>query len=283
MIHCDNCKSINPPEGQTCQNCGKTLLPGTGIAARIGMLIVSLGVAVFGIWILVGYFQGKDVILNLGCALSSPFFWMLLVAVMTVSGFSFALKGTALYNRYLERGKRHVGLDQKQALADFTKALELAPEKNRAPILKERAILLERMGRAEEATRDKIAELNDKNAYETITGAAALAGVDKDALIDNEKLQKEEELLRSRKAVALGFCMKCKTAVRLDEQKHCGQHPNARILEKRLAVPADVELVLDAIIEDQTHEDRRTRIRRILMIIGSVLLCVVLTYFLNKG
>lgn len=38
-IHCPKCKTPNPPSAQQCQNCRAGLLPGEGVADRLGYLI----------------------------------------------------------------------------------------------------------------------------------------------------------------------------------------------------------------------------------------------------
>jgi hypothetical protein len=61
---------------------------------------------------------------------------------------------TPLYKRYAKRARRHIILDVQQALADFTKALELVPHTERPPLLKERAALYRELEMREELKQD---------------------------------------------------------------------------------------------------------------------------------
>lgn len=280
MVHCEKCKSLNPPDKQRCQNCGKSLLPGTGALVRIIVLIFSFGIAALGVFIISRMINNPDY-KGLGCALTSPIFWGIVVVVMPISGLVFALKPTPLFEKYLERGKRHVNLDKDQALADFSKALELAPEKERAPILKERAKLLESMGQLEQATRDKIATLESSNAYSGAEGFAALTGLDRDSVVKGMRESDQKALLEANSAVALGYCVKCKAAVQLDVKSHCTLHPHGRITNIHLAVPADVNVKMAEIQEAGRKDQRRALIRTIVFVLGLIILCVVMSMVMN--
>ena len=56
--------------------------------------------------------------------------------------------------KHVERAQRHIEPVPEQVLADFTKALELAPEKEQADILKQGGELYSKLGRKEEALAD---------------------------------------------------------------------------------------------------------------------------------
>jgi len=280
MIHCEKCSSLNPPEQQRCQNCGRSLLPGTGVLVRIFVLLFSIAIAGLGVFILSRMMNNPDY-KGLGCALTSPILWGIVVVVMPISGLVYALKPTPLFERYLDRGKRHVNLDKDQALADFSKALELAPEKERAPILKERAKLLESMGQTEQATRDKIATLENSNAYSGAEGFAALTGLDKDSVVQGMRENDQKALLQAHSAIALGYCTKCKMAVQLDVKSHCVLHPHARITNIHLAVPADINVTMTQINEKAKKDQRLALIRTIVFVVGVIILCVVISLLTN--
>ena len=280
MVHCEKCSSLNPPEQQRCQNCGKSLLPGTGVLVRFFVLLFSFALAGLGLFIITRMMKDPNYE-GLGCALTSPIFWGFVVVVTPISGLIFALKPTPLYEKYLERGKRHINLDKEQALADFSKALELAPEKERAPILKERAKLLESMGQVEQATRDKIATLENPNAYSGAEGFAALTGLDRDSVVKGMRESDQKALLQANSAVALGYCTKCKAAVQLDVKSHCVLHPHARITNIHLAVPADINAKMAEIQEAGMKDQRRALIRTIVFVLGLIILCVVISMLMN--
>lgn len=64
------------------------------------------------------------------------------------------LFGKPQHSAYAERARRHLDLDAEQAVSDFTRALESAPEKERGTLLGERASALEKVERYEEARAD---------------------------------------------------------------------------------------------------------------------------------
>lgn len=145
MIHCQKCKHENAPDAQKCSQCNADLLPGMGMRERLiifgGTILVSvicIALTKFllhpdiGLWIAVGL--GVVVLIGFG-----------LVALFYKS---------PLYERYEMRGKRHVKLDPRQAIADYGKAIELAPEIKVFEFLGERAKLFQKQGMAEEARSD---------------------------------------------------------------------------------------------------------------------------------
>jgi RNA polymerase subunit RPABC4/transcription elongation factor Spt4 len=273
MIHCDKCKTVNPPDQPLCRNCHRNLLPGTGAWVRIIGLIFSLAVAALGVWVLYRMYKGLS-LPDLGCFFTSQVFWGLLVIVTPISGLVFALSKTPMHERYLDRAKHHLTQDRDQALAD----LNQAPEKSRVPILKERAKLLEAMGQTTEAARDKIAVLEDPNQNEFAATLVGAAGLDEDIFKNGLRDQGRDALLKAKTAIALGYCSKCRAVVVLNEKKRCPQHPEKKVSDIRLAVPADVESVKASMLVERAKAARLSRIRLIVAILGIVLLCVALIY-----
>src|SRR5512133_2673775 len=216
MIHCDKCKTVNPPDQLQCRNCHRNLLPGTGAGTRLFVFLLSLAVTAFGVWVLYRMYKGLSMP-DLGCFFTSPIFWGLLVLITPFSGLAYALGKTPMHERYLDRAKRHLALDRDQALADLNQAVALAPEKSRVPILKERAKLLEAMGQTTEATRDKIALL-DADKHETASMFAGGLGADKDMFVNDLRSQERTALLKTKTAVALGYCSVCRAVVELDDK-----------------------------------------------------------------
>ena len=279
MIHCDKCKTVNPPDQPQCRNCHRNLLPGTGAGVRLFGLIFSLAIAAFGVWVLFRMYKGLSMP-DMGCFFTSPVFWGLLVLITPISGLVFAFGKTPMYERYLDRAKRHLTLDREQALSDLNQALTLAPEKSRVPILKERAKLLEAMGPTTEAARDKIA-LRDANQHETASMIAGGFGADKDIFVNDLRNQERNALLKNKTAVALGYCSVCRAVVELNEEKRCALHPKKKPANIHLAVPEDVESVKVTLLAESIKDMRRKRISRIVTILFLVLLCAGLIYIGN--
>lgn len=279
MVHCDKCKTVNPPDQPQCRNCHRNLLPGTGAGVRLFGLIFSLAIAALAVWVIYRMVKGLSMP-DLGCFFTSPVFWGLIAIITPISGLVFALGKTPMHERYLDRAKRHLLLDRDQALADLNQAVTLAPEKSRVPILKERAKLLEAMGQTTEATRDKIALL-DADKHETAGMIAGGFGADKDIFVNDLRNQERNALLKNKTAVALGYCSVCRAVVELNEEKRCALHPKKKPADIRLAVPADVESVKVTMMAERAKTIRRARIQLIVTILGLVLLCAGLIYIGN--
>ena len=273
MIHCSHCKTVNPPEKEICQSCGKSLLPGRGACVRIGVLVVTLAIGAFGVWML--FLRSDNVkIPDLGCALTSPIFWIIVTISVPIMGLVFTLQRTPAHEKYVDRANRHLQLDPQQALTDFNRALQLAPEKAKAEILKSRSKLLLTLGQEQDATRDKIAAMQSEGAYDGAAGFASIVGADKDTFVSGLKSQEQQQLVKSNAAVGLGWCTKCKAVVRLDANMHCSLHPKARITDVRLAVADDAAAEQAAMQESITKRNRSLMVRRIIMIIALLVACV---------
>ncbi len=280
MIHCQKCKTVNSSDRDKCQNCGTSLLPGRGACTRIGVLAAALAFTALAVFILVRMFQGADMP-DLGCAFTSPVYWIIAAVVTPILGLAYALQRTPAHEKYTDRAKRHITLDPDQALADFNQALQLAPEKEKGAILKARAKLLETLGLAHEAVRDKIAAMETEGAYEGSAAFAALIGSDKDMAIRDAKSREQKELVKAHAAVGLGWCAKCKAAVELDGEMHCRLHPKARIRDIKLAVAEDVPQQLAVMQEALTKRNKAQRVRSIVYLVLAVLILVALCYLTN--
>jgi len=139
MIVCPKCKAENSPAGEHCVKCGSSLLPKRTIAERIVALIIGL-ICLAGI-------------LYLTTRMAAGF-WigLFILGGITAGAFAFALGRETIADRYEERADKYKDSDPEQAIADYTKAIELNA-KSLGPVNK-RARLYRKLGRREEALRD---------------------------------------------------------------------------------------------------------------------------------
>lgn len=281
MITCNHCKKVNPPDQARCQNCQRDLLPGRSAGVRLGVLIVSLALGALGVFVLVKMAQGAE-LPDLGCAFTSPVYWVIFTIGVPLMGLIYALQRTPAYEKYVDRAKRHLQIDPDQALSDFNHALNNAPEKQKAGILKERAKLLAAQGRVTESTRDTIASMDSEGAYDGAEGFATLIGVDKDVYVAGVKSSQQREMVKSHAAVGLGWCKSCKAVVELDEGMHCKLHPTAKISDTRLAVPEDVPVELARLNEELTRRNKSLRTKRIVYLILFVVIVAALCVLTNQ-
>ncbi len=275
MIHCDKCKTVNPPEQRYCLTCHRDLLPGTSFGVRFMGFIVSLAIAGACGWVFWRILNGLE-LPDLGCFFTSPIWWGLMVVAMPIVGLVFLVKRTPMHERYLERGKRHVTLDRDQALADFNEAIRLAPEKARLPILKERAKLYDTLGQTQNALRDKIAAVEDAGAHETSGNVAEMFGADRDTFIQEVKAQERKTLTDSGAVIALGYCRKERAVVVLNEKSRCPMHPHSPIDDVRLGVPEDVENIKAAIMASHKKVLPKRLLLWIVTIVALILGCYIL-------
>jgi len=165
MIHCQKCKTQNLPDQVTCDHCGAELLPAKGFGSRLGSFL--LGIIVTLITLIPVYFIFRaetphPILKWIG-------YFFIALAFLFLSYFTLeAVRKTNIHERYAIRAKRHLKLDAQQALADFTKALELAPKTEHIPLLKERAAIYKTLGLKDELVSDWDAILDLVPAKERI-------------------------------------------------------------------------------------------------------------------
>lgn len=150
-VICPKCGTRNSPAQEVCSQCSADLLPGRSIGERarrfgISMLFIVLAV-------LLSRVQGLQCLVWLS----------LILAAFLGGGLVWAFGRTPQYEKYVKRAQRHIEAEPEQALADFTKALELAPEKEQAKIFQQRAEICEKLGR-EPGELDKLVEKPQKSA-----------------------------------------------------------------------------------------------------------------------
>jgi tetratricopeptide (TPR) repeat protein len=161
MIHCQKCKTQNDPAQAVCSHCGAELLPARGIGSRLGtllLLIVACGVLpAIPVYFIFRPETPNPILKWVG-------YFLIAGAVMGLMyAFYDSFRKTLIHERYTIRARHHIKLDPQQAIADFTKALELVPqegrtpqelETDRTPLLKERAAIYKDLGMRQEMESD---------------------------------------------------------------------------------------------------------------------------------
>jgi len=276
MIICVKCKEPNPPELTKCLKCGTDLLPGENIGSRLGSLMVGFVAGAIGLGI--GLFlAGHPEIVESSeiCLLTNPAAWFFAAIASPITGIASALKKTPIYIRYENRAIRHQEGEPQQALDDFTKALELAPEKYRAKILKSRAALYAKLGQDEKATEDQLAYTYSGGAFEDTSSFVRLIGGDKDTYVSSAIKDERKRMLASGKIKALGFCKACGHAVELNEKLKCALHPKLKLQNITFVMPKDVEATISKVeAETIAIKKKNRKVLTIWLIILGVLLLV---------
>jgi hypothetical protein len=151
-IFCQKCNHQNQPDSKKCSQCGADLLPGAGFAERLGVFILTtiLALVSFGCGFLFFRFKpefnGKDWIYLAGIILFGVFMFGL--------GVLSAFRKVPIHERYSTRAKRHISLIPRQAISDFSSAINSAPLMQAFDYLQERANLFQNLGMEEEAKLD---------------------------------------------------------------------------------------------------------------------------------
>ncbi|MCK4692934.1 MAG: hypothetical protein KAT23_04855, partial [Anaerolineales bacterium] len=258
------------------------MLPSEGIGDRLGNLIVGIlgGImAGVGAWLL-----SEAQIEVPDCMPVSPVACIFAAIVSPIAGLASALRKTPLYKRYATRARRHIEIDPEQAVADFSQSLETAPEKERAGLLKERAVLYEKLGLEKEATRDRLDYTSAEGAYESGRSITRLFGGDADVYASDRGKEERKELVAAGRAIALGYCSKCGGVVELNPDLRCPDHTSTKPKAVRVVLPDEVEAAIPEVLSEYT-KDRRTR-RNILIVVGVLigipLLCCIASSVLNS-
>lgn len=225
-ILCPKCQTRNPPDLSICRQCGATLLPGRRIRDRIGYLIggVTAAVLLLGSAWLFARMEMADALPPI-CA--SPQHMAFAALVCLGSGLAFALGRTPQYEKYLQRAQRHTEASPDQALADFSRALQLAPDKEKADVLKQRGALHLKLGHREAALADLSVYAASPYAHKGAEALTSVLGIEMEdaakAMSSAERSiqQLRKELTAQGVLVATGYCRRCKDAVRLDGSSYC--------------------------------------------------------------
>ena len=282
MIQCHKCQSENTADREKCQECGSDLLPGEGLSDRLSYIVYGIvGGVLSGI---VAYLLIKSEIELPDCLLISNQLCLLATIGLPIMGIVSALRKTPLYQRYATRARRHIELAPEQAIADFSQALELAPEKEQAGLLKERAALHEKLGMEEEATRDELDYTSSEGAYGGGRGVARFFGADDDVYAAGRGEDDRKAMVAAGRVKALGYCSKCGTVVELNPKLRCPEHTSPKPKAVKFVLPDEVEAAIPEVLNEYTKESRTKRNIAIIagLVLGGPLICCLLTYAMGQ-
>lgn len=262
MVICPRCQARNSPDRAACSQCGAKLLPGRGIFERIGYLIAGfVGAALFvGLgWL----FARMEIAETLPPCCASPAYLWLLSLLFLIGGVRWALGRTPEYEKYVKRAQRHVEPVPEQALADLTRALELAPEKEQADLRKQRGELLSKLGRKEEALADLSAYAASPHAHRGAKAISKIVGVELEggagALLTEGTIRPlQRQLMQEGALAAVGYCKRCKDAVELDENRRCSRCGD-QVKEAEFIKPEEREAKLTKLRKEAAAR-RRTKL-----------------------
>jgi hypothetical protein len=287
MIACQKCQESNPPDAEHCQRCGADLLPGESFKDR---LIYIFG-GVFGFLLSLGmlYFLGKNP--DIGdqfCLFTNPAAWFIGLFLFPVSALVSTLRKTPIHKRYELRANRLKGIDADQAIADLSEAINLAPEKQKAGLLKQRAEIFKSLGKEEDAIEDRLTYMESEGAYQGQANFAQTFKLDSEQFISSARESERKQLLGEGKIMAVGFCKQCQRAVELDAKLRCELHPKKKPIIVKYTLPKNLEAMIVEVEQEGAKEYKKTkRTRTIILIalgVGSTLCCLIpalMGYFSN--
>lgn len=280
MITCNKCEVQNPSDATICQNCGYTLLPGETFTDRLEHFF--LGIICMGISIGMVYFLGKnpELIETSQCCLFTRIeLWFIGIVAFPIIGIIAALKKTPKYKRYQMRAQRHQEIDPEQALADFSEALQLAPEKEKAEILKQRSALYTKLGREERALEDQLEYMQKDEAYQSRAAFGRIIGLDEGQMVSDARENAQKLMVASGKVAAIGYCLKCQKAVGLNEKLKCPIHPKKKPINTKLVTLDKVDETLIEVTNEsmpQVAKMKKNRTILLIVLVGLVTLCCVI-------
>lgn len=280
MIVCKKCQESNLPDQSICKKCGADLLPGETIGDRIINLVIGIAGGVIAALIATFLSSHPDIAESSEiCLLTNPAAWYFAALAVPITAFVSAIRKTPLYTRYENRAIRHKTIDPDQALADYTSALENAPQKERAKLLKARAALYTQLGKEDQAVEDRLAYTYSEGAYEDESSFVRMFGADKDAFVSSSVKDERKRMLAEGKIKAVGFCKVCGKALELTEKLKCPDHPKAKPQDITYVVPRDVIKTIEEIEHKVNEERQKSGKKRVILfiILGLLLLlCIVI-------
>jgi hypothetical protein len=137
VIHCEKCKQRNPGDAQKCSQCGANLLPGISFKARVGIALICIIGGPLLALILRALFHTGEAPSGLLDLVEGMFVLLSIYAlapIVVLFGIYWLLRITPKMERYQQRGKRHMTLDPRQAIADFSAVVDLYSKKHKETI-----------------------------------------------------------------------------------------------------------------------------------------------------
>ena len=271
---CPKCQARNDPTLARCSACAADLLPGRSRGDRLGTLVAGIVLAA-AIMALAVFMASRRAEVPL-CA--SPLSLGAFALVLFFGALRYGLGRTLPYEKYLNRAERHLESAPEQALTDFTTALELAPDRIKTRILKQRGELLSRLGRTEQALADLSAHAAAPEEGGAATLLSGVSEIDIKPSTDQATLDEinrlEKQLVESGARQWIGYCQACRAAVNVDVNRRCARC-GAPLAKTQLVRPEESEGALAKL----DHEQARRRRKRLLttgVAVVALLLCVVL-------
>jgi len=284
MITCKKCQESNPPDQTVCKKCAADLLPGETIGGRIGSLAAGIIGGIIAGFIAYFLITHPDITESSKiCLLTNPTAWFFGAFAAPITGIVSAVRKTPLYIRYEKRAIRHKEIDPEQALADYSKALEIAPEKYRASLLKARADIYSKLGKEEQAVEDRLAYTYSEGAYEGESSFARMLGADRDTFVSASIKDERKRMLASGKIKAVGYCGTCDRVLELTETQKCPHHPKAKPQDITYIMPKDLETAIAKVEHERVEQHKKTGNKRmvIFVILGIIIvICIVIPVLL---
>ncbi len=285
MITCKKCQAINPNEVEICQNCGADLLPGESFKDRLGIFLIGIFGGAVSLGILIFLMNNPELTETSQCCIfTNPYAWFLGILGLPITGILNAVRKTPIYKRYENRAKRHIEADPDQAIEDFSKAIDLAPEKQKASLVKQRSELYKKLGREEDFLKDRLTYMESEGAYEGKAALAQTFKADSESFVSSARESERKQLVAEGKIKGVGFCRECQHAVELNEKLRCPLHPKKKPIEVKYVLPNDLESAILEVGEKGLKSYKKTkRTRLIILIILAIflVLCVVIPLMMN--
>ena len=280
MITCHKCQEINPPEAEVCHNCGTDLLPGDTFKDRLGVLIMGIFGGAVSLGILIFLMNNPELTETSECCIfTNPYAWFIGIFGLPITGIINAIRKTPTYRRYENRAKRHIEVNPEQAIADFSKAIDLAPEKQKASLLKQRSEIHKKLGMEEDFLKDRLTYMESEGAYEGQTALAQTFKADSESFVASARESERKKLIAEGKIKAVGFCKECMHAVELDDKMRCPLHRKKMPIEVKYLLPKDLESGILEVEEkglESFRKSKRTRLIILIILAIFLILCVVI-------
>lgn len=285
MIKCHKCQTNNPPEEEICQNCDVDLLPGETFKDRLGIFFMGIFGGAVSIGVFIFLMNNPELAETSECCIfTNPYAWFIGIFGLPIAGIINAIRKTPTYRRYEYRAKRHIEADPQQAIADFSKAVDAAPEKERASLLKQRSEIYKKLGKEDDFLQDRLRYMESEGAYEGQANLAQTFKLDSDSMVSSARDSERKQLVADGKIKGVGFCKVCQHPVVLNEKLRCPLHPKKKPIDVKYVLPKDLESALLEVGEKGVKSYQKTkRTRLIILIILAILLifCVVIPLAVN--